>query len=139
MVDGGYTIEEYQVVAQLIERSGFADYLSVSAGQHHPDALAAMVAPMTMPMGFLEYLGAGIRSAVEKIPVFIVGRIKDPVHAESILQRGSADYIIMTRALMADPELPEKVHQGRLEDVRPCITCMQGCTDRTWAQLDLSG
>ena len=68
----------------------------------------------------------------------LVGRIKDPVFADGILQRGSADYCIMTRALMADPEMPNKVMTGRLDDVRPCLTCMQGCTDRTWAQLDLS-
>ena len=138
MVDGGYTVKEYSQVARTIEDSGFADYISVSAGQHHPDGVAAMVAPMAMPMGFLEYLGAGIRSAVEKIPIFIVGRIKDPVLAEAILERGSADYCIMTRALMADPELPNKVQEGRLDDIRPCIACMQGCTDRTWAQLDLT-
>jgi 2,4-dienoyl-CoA reductase-like NADH-dependent reductase (Old Yellow Enzyme family) len=138
MVDGGYTLEEYQVVAQLIERSGYADYLSVSAGQHHPDAVATMVAPMAMPIGFLEFLGAGIRAVVDRVPVFIVGRIKDPVFAEGILERGSADYVIMTRALMADPELPNKAAAGRLEDIRPCIACMQGCTDRTWSQLDLT-
>ena len=86
MVDGGYTIDEYRIVAQLIERSGFADYISVSAGQHHPDGVAAMVAPMAMPLGFLEHLGAGVRSAVEKIPVFIVGRIKDPVQAENVTE-----------------------------------------------------
>jgi thioredoxin reductase len=39
---------------------------------------------------------------------------------------------------MADPELPKKVAEGRLDDIRPCIACMQGCTDRTWAQLDLT-
>jgi 2,4-dienoyl-CoA reductase-like NADH-dependent reductase (Old Yellow Enzyme family)/thioredoxin reductase len=138
MVDGGYTLEEYQVVAQLIERSGLVDYISVSAGQHHPDAVATMVAPMAMPIGFLEFLGAGIRAAVERVPVFIVGRIKDPVFAEGILERGSADYVIMTRALMADPELPNKTAAGQLDDVRPCIACMQGCTDRTWSQLDLT-
>jgi 2,4-dienoyl-CoA reductase-like NADH-dependent reductase (Old Yellow Enzyme family)/thioredoxin reductase len=138
MVDGGYTLDEYQQVARLIEKSGLADYLSVSAGQHHPDGVAAMVAPMAMPMGFLEYLGAGIRGVVEKIPVFIVGRIKDPLLAEGILQRGSADYCIMTRALMADPEMPNKTAEDRLDDIRPCIACMQGCTDRTWAALDLT-
>ncbi|HEY3344620.1 MAG TPA: FAD-dependent oxidoreductase, partial [Anaerolineaceae bacterium] len=137
-VDGGYTLDEYSRVAQMIENSGFADYISVSAGQHHPDGAAVMVAPMAMPMGFLEHLGAGIRAAVQDIPIFIVGRIKDPLLAEDILQRGSADYCIMTRALMADPDLPNKVMEDRLDDVRPCITCMQGCTDRTWSQLDLS-
>ncbi len=138
MVDGGYTVEEYRMVARLVEQTGLVDYISVSAGQHHPDGAAVMVAPMSMPMGFLEYLGAGIRSNLEKLPVFLVGRIKDPFLAEGILQRGSADYCIMTRALMADPELPNKVQEGRLDDIRTCITCMQGCTDRTWSQLDLT-
>lgn len=138
MVDEGYTLDEYQVVARIIEDSSLVDYLSVSAGQHHPEGVATMVAPMAMPMGFLEHLGAGISAAVEDTPIFIVGRIKDPVQAEGILERGSADYCIMTRALMADPELPNKVMTDRLEDVRPCLACMQGCSDRTWAQLDLS-
>jgi 2,4-dienoyl-CoA reductase-like NADH-dependent reductase (Old Yellow Enzyme family)/thioredoxin reductase len=138
MVDGGYTIEEFKIVARVIEDSGYIDYISVSAGQHHPNGVAVMVAPMAMPMGFLEHLGAGIRSAVEKIPIFIVGRINDPIMAESILQRGSADYCIMTRALMADPSFPKKVMEDRKEDIRHCIACMQGCTDRTWAQLDLT-
>jgi 2,4-dienoyl-CoA reductase-like NADH-dependent reductase (Old Yellow Enzyme family)/thioredoxin reductase len=137
-VDGGNTLNEYTVMAQLIEKSGYADYISVTAGLHHPDALAMMVAPMAMPMGFLEHLAAGIRAAVERTPIFIVGRIKDPVFAEAVLRRGSADFVIMTRALMADPELPRKVAEGRLDDIRPCIACMQGCTDRTWAQLDLT-
>ncbi len=138
MIDGGYTLQDYQGVARAIEAAGFADYISVSAGLHHPDGVAAMVAPMAMPMGFLEHLGAGIRSVVQRIPIFIVGRIKDPILAEGILERGSADHVIMTRALMADPQLPNKVMEERLDDIRPCIACMQGCTDRTWAQLDLS-
>ena len=138
MIDGGYTLEDYIQVATDIENCGFADYISVSAGLHHPEGVSVMVAPMSMPPGFLEYLGSGIRSAVSNIPIMLVGRIKDPVFADGILQRGSADYCIMTRALMADPELPEKVMENRLDDIRPCLTCMQGCTDRTWAQLDLS-
>jgi 2,4-dienoyl-CoA reductase-like NADH-dependent reductase (Old Yellow Enzyme family)/thioredoxin reductase len=138
MIDGGYTLEDYIQVAMGIEDSGFADYISVSAGLHHPEGVSVMVAPMSMPPGFLEYLGSGIRAAVSNIPVMLVGRIKDPVFADGILQRGSADYCIMTRALMADPEMPNKVMGHWLEDVRPCLTCMQGCTDRTWAQLDLS-
>jgi 2,4-dienoyl-CoA reductase-like NADH-dependent reductase (Old Yellow Enzyme family)/thioredoxin reductase len=138
LMDGGYSLEDYQLVAKKIEESSFADYISVSAGLHSPQGVAAMVAPMAMPMGFLEYLGAGIRSAIKNIPIFIVGRIKDPLVAEGILQRGSADYCIMTRALMADPELPNKIGEDRLDDIRPCIACMQGCTDRTWSQLDLT-
>lgn len=56
-----------------------------------------------------------------------VGRIIDPAHGEQILADGHADMITMTRALLADPELPQKARDGRVEDIRPCIGCNQGC------------
>ena len=138
MVRGGYMLEDYIPVVQLLDNSGLVDYFSITAGQHHPSAVDKMVAPMSTRPGFLEQLGAGVRAALRTTPVMIVGRINDPYLAESILRRGSADYCIMTRALMADPELPRKALGGQPQDIRRCIACMQGCTDRTWAQLDLS-
>ena len=138
MVSGGYGLPEYQQVARLLEGSGFIDYFSITAGQHHPSAADKMVAPMSTRPGFLEHLGAGIRTVVRATPVMIVGRINDPHLADAILRRGSADYCIMTRALMADPHLPNKVMSGQAGEIRPCIACMQGCTDRTWAKLDLT-
>jgi len=47
--------------------------------------------------------------------------------AETILREGRADFIGMGRASIADPELPNKVAVNRLEDIRPCVGCLQGC------------
>jgi 2,4-dienoyl-CoA reductase (NADPH2) len=45
------------------------------------------------------------------------------VIAERVLAEGKADMVYMARALIADPELPNKAKEGRLEDIRPCMNC----------------
>lgn len=65
---------------------------------------------------------------VVEVPVISVGRIHDPVLAERILREGSADLVAMGRPLLADAELPEKARQGRLAELRRCISC-QSCID----------
>ena len=66
-------------------------------------------------------LAAGIKKAVS-IPVMVVGRL-DPELGEKVLREGMADFIGMTRRLIADPELPNKVAAGRLDDIAPCTAC----------------
>ena len=66
-------------------------------------------------------LAAGIKQAVS-IPVMVVGKL-DPELGEKVLREGKADFIAMTRRLQADPELPNKVAAGRLEDIAPCTAC----------------
>jgi 2,4-dienoyl-CoA reductase (NADPH2) len=62
-----------------------------------------------------------------KIPVWTACRL-DPVIGEEYLQRGSLDFVGMTRRILADPELPNKVREGRLEDIRWCNGCLH-CFD----------
>ena len=72
-------------------------------------------------------------SAVKKVvsvPVMAVGRINDPRVAEDILQKDEADLVVMGRAFLADPDLPNKSAEGRFEDIAPCIACGLGCSGR---------
>ncbi|MBP8980785.1 MAG: FAD-dependent oxidoreductase, partial [Syntrophobacterales bacterium] len=57
------------------------------------------------------------------IPVIAANRINDPVVAEEILAAGQADLVGMARALLADPELPNKAMAGRMDEIVPCIAC----------------
>ncbi len=66
-------------------------------------------------------LSEGIKKAVS-IPVMVVGRL-DPVLGEEVLQKGMADFIGMTRRLIADPDFPNKVAAGKLDDIAPCTAC----------------
>jgi NADPH-dependent 2,4-dienoyl-CoA reductase/sulfur reductase-like enzyme len=71
--------------------------------------------------GDLVPLAETIKKAVE-VPVITVGKI-DALLGEKILEKGSADFIQMARALMADPELPNKAKEGRVDEIQPCIFC----------------
>jgi 2,4-dienoyl-CoA reductase (NADPH2) len=62
-----------------------------------------------------------------KIPVWTACRL-DPVIGEEYLQKGSLDFVGMTRRLLADPDLPNKAKEGRLEDIRWCNGCLH-CFD----------
>ena len=125
LVDGGLTLEDMKEIASIlgakidlfnVSFGNFADYLST----------AVMVSPMAIPLDAFVYLAAGIKEVVD-IPVIAVSRINDPVLAEKILADGYADMVAMTRALLCDPELPNKAKEGKLETIRTCIACGEGC------------
>ena len=64
------------------------------------------------------------------LPVMLSSKIGDPIVANDILKKGQADFIGLGRALLAEPEWPNKVAEGRLDDIRPCIRDMDGCINR---------
>ncbi len=61
------------------------------------------------------------------IPVWTACRI-DAEDGEEYLRKGSLDFVGMTRRILADPEYPNKVREGRLDDIRPCLGCLH-CFD----------
>jgi 2,4-dienoyl-CoA reductase-like NADH-dependent reductase (Old Yellow Enzyme family)/thioredoxin reductase len=128
--DGGYTIDHAKEIAKKLEATGQVNYLFACAGltgtQHVPS--------MYYPLAPFVYIAAAIKEAVE-LPVMVVGRINDSVLAENILANHQADMIAMLRALIADPELPKKVREGRLDEIRKCIACNEGCTFVPWRYI----
>lgn len=67
---------------------------------------------------------------VLSVPVIAANRIKDPIIAEMVLREGRCDLVSMGRALIADPELPNKVKTGDPDDINYCIGCNEGCVQR---------
>lgn len=124
-VAGGRTIEETKAIAVQLEEAG-VDMLHITAGTY--ESSWAIIPPMQIGTGWIVDYAAEVKSVVS-IPVITVGRINDPLLAESILLSGKADLIAMGRASLADPELPNKFLEGRYEDIRQCIGCQQGCLE----------
>ncbi|HLY82902.1 MAG TPA: FAD-dependent oxidoreductase [Acidimicrobiales bacterium] len=120
---GGLTVEEMCAIAQRAERWGVA-YLNVSGGNYtglnHGIGLA-YVAPSYVPQGPNVEYAAAIRRATNGVPVIVAGRIVDLDYAESIIADGSVDMVGLTRALIADPRIVEKVRVGRADTVRKCV------------------
>lgn len=115
---GGYTLEELKDLARLLEKAGI-HALDVLPGWHEDPV---EMVQMSTPQGAWAPLAEEIKKVVN-IPVGAGTRIGDPVVAEQVLQEGKADYVYMARAIIADPELPNKAKEGRLDEIRPCIGC----------------
>lgn len=124
---GGLTLEDAREIAVRLEGTGLIDFMDLSLGTFHN--LYLVEGSMHTPLGYTVPLSAGIRSVVS-LPVFCTNRINDPHLAEKILEDGHADMIGMVRALICDPELPNKARSGKAQDIRHCIACNQGCIGR---------
>ena len=122
-VIGGRGIAETVAVAKRLEAAGI-DLIHVSAGTY--ESSWAIVQPMHIKEGWIADLAAQVKEAVS-IPVQTVGRIKNAEVAEGILAAGKADLVSLARASLADPEFPKKVAEGRINEIRECIGCNQGC------------
>lgn len=137
-VEGGLTIDETKVAAQMLEEEG-ASVIHVSGSIYesifYNSPKMFQIQPMCVPRGCFAHLGEEIKKAVT-IPVILVGRINDPVLADEIIQDGKADLVSMGRALIADPELPNKAEKGKSEEIRKCIAC-NVCTTRVFESLSL--
>lgn len=118
-VEGGLKIAESKEIAKNLEKNG-ADALHISA------CLAASVylnhPPYYAEEGIFVPLAGEIKSVVS-IPVITVGRIRTPHLAHQIIKEEKADLVSMGRALIADPDLPQKACRGKIEEITPCISC----------------
>jgi len=117
-MEGGHTIEDSKRVAQILEKADI-QVINMYTGWH--ESPVPTVQP-SLPKGAFVHLAEKIKSWV-RIPVIATNRINDPLVAEKILAEGKADLIGMGRALLADPELPKKAMEGRVEEIIPCIAC----------------
>ena len=118
----GLNLDDGKEIAERLEATGKLDYLFPCGGGYGP----IHVPPMYYPLGPFVYLSAKIKEVVD-LPVFVTGRINDPVQAEKILANNQADMLCFLRGLIADPELPNKAREGRLEEIRKCLGCNEGC------------
>lgn len=126
MVPWGLSLDGWKEVAHILEEAG-VHALSIYPGWHESREPRHQ---MCVPRGGFVYLAQGVKEAVN-IPVAANVRISDPLLAERILAEGRADLIAMGTPLIADPHLPEKAREGRIEDIRMCTACCNCWDDLT--------
>jgi 2,4-dienoyl-CoA reductase-like NADH-dependent reductase (Old Yellow Enzyme family)/thioredoxin reductase len=118
-VPGGLTVKESIEILKYLVTAG-VDVVQVSAGNDiTPEWICQ---PMFMPQACLADSADQVKKALN-IPVMAVGRINDPLVANEILINGQADLVCIGRGLLADPEMPNKAREGRLDEIRTCIAC----------------
>lgn len=126
LFDGGYDLEEGVRIAKLVEDK--VDLIHVSAGTYQRGF------GITHPSMFTEhgvnvYLAAEIKKHVSK-PVATIGGLNSPEQMEEIIASGKADIVEMARALLADPQLPNKVMENRDDEIVHCLRCFVCMAER---------
>ena len=123
-VPGGLEPEDCKAIALDLEATGLIDLFSIStAGYLDFDRL---IGGMHEEHGY-ELPWSAPASRALATPSFVVGRILTLAEADAIIARGDADMVSMIRATIADPDIVRKTQEGRVDDVRPCLGCNQGC------------
>lgn len=122
---GGIDLDMARDIARRLAASGQVDYLNVSGMTYLQ--FPGWIADMTKPEAMFSDLSKEIKAAVPDTPVCVVSRIGSPELAEKLLAEGKADMVGMVRALIADPELPNKAMAGDLDDIRQCTYSNQSC------------
>ena len=122
----GRDIEEGLEAAKLLESYGY-DALDTDVGTY--DAWWWSHPPMYQEKGlYREY--CELVKKVVKIPVFCAGRMDNPDMALEAIENNVCDVVELARPLLADPDYVNKLRSGRISEIRPCISCHEGCMGR---------
>lgn len=121
----GKDYEEGIEAAKILVEAGY-DALNVDAGTY--DSWFWNHPPMYFEDGMYREFGRMVKNAVE-VPVILAGRLDDPEIAMDALN-GCCDIVSYGRPLLADPYLVDKIKTGHMEDIRPCLSCHDGCMGR---------
>jgi len=121
--DLGNSVDDYIsfIVPRLVEAGIDCFDVSMGSVQHVPDG---MFPALYYPRGYFMYLARLVKNIVA-VPVIGVGRINDMQQAEFHLLRGDCDIVYMGRQMFADRDAPKKYFEGRAEETRRCIGCLQ--------------
>ncbi|WP_220795913.1 FAD-dependent oxidoreductase [Paraclostridium bifermentans] len=124
-VEAGKDIEEGIKAAKILVEAGY-DALNVDAGTY--DSWYWNHPPMYFEEGVYREFGEILKKHVD-VPIILAGRMENPEMAVKEIGK-SCDILSYGRQLLADPEYVEKMRTGRLDEVRPCLGCHEGCMGR---------
>lgn len=123
----GRDTTEGLAVARLLVAAGY-DALDVDVGTY--DSWYWNHPPMYFgKKGIYLEFSQLVKGAVD-VPVIAAGRMDDAELAELALESGLCDLVSLGRPLLADPDLPNKVLTNKIDTIRPCLSCHEGCMGR---------
>jgi 2-enoate reductase len=124
-VEVGKDIEEGIEAAKILVNAGY-DVLNVDAGTY--DSWYWNHPPTYFEDGMYREFGEILKKHVD-VPIILAGRMDDPTMAIDALGK-SCDIVSYGRPLLADPEFVSKIKYDRLDEIRPCVGCHEGCLGR---------
>ncbi|MDR1903922.1 MAG: FAD-dependent oxidoreductase [Treponema sp.] len=133
-VSDGLTDDECDEIARRYEAAG-CDYLDISGGA--TDVFTKLMETERYEQGDRVSFAARIKKAVS-IPVGAVGALREPEFCDKLIKEGTVDFLSLGRTLICDPYWPEKAASGRANEIRPCLSYFDGCTNRLFDSCAIS-
>lgn len=131
-IAGGIDLGYAKVVAKRLVEEGCADALDITGGNY--DSIEHIVPPIyTAAEEGKFFRHASEIKKVVGVPVISGGLVITPTVALDAVKNGFVDAVFIGRQLIADPEWPRKVKEGRLDEIRPCIACNECVGSRLFA------
>jgi 2,4-dienoyl-CoA reductase (NADPH2) len=118
---GGMTVDDTLEIVEALQEAAPVDYVSITAGMR-----SGYVKDSSWDEGFALGHAERVKQIVD-VPVIAAGRIRLPDLAERALAAGQVDFVAIGRAMLVDPEWPDKARTGRADQIRPCIGIVQDC------------
>ena len=135
---GGIDAEDAARIVGLLESEGLINFVTGSQGSYY--SLPAMLPAMDRPLGSMlpssSRIVSGARRATRILTPALVRTLEE---AEQMLRDDLGDMIVLQRAHIADPDLVRKTREGRVDEIRPCINCNQGCVGGLLSPANLLG
>ncbi|HMG99595.1 MAG TPA: FAD-dependent oxidoreductase [Gaiellales bacterium] len=129
---------ETAAILRTLAGEGLIDYASAVIGDSASYLGAAWIVPPPPIARDAIREPAGVLRTGLSVPLIATSRIHEPIEAEALLAAGAADAVGMTRALIADPDLPRRLVEGREEERILCTGCNQGCIGHYHLGLTIS-
>lgn len=127
---GGRRIDGTQEIVAYMDALGCLDYFSVSGATGEPVSIGQKVIPsFDAPQAVYRQYAVDLKKVTDK-PILLAGRIQEPEIADQLIADGVCDLAGMTRALIADPHLPNKLWGTNKTSIKPCVAMQQGCIGR---------
>ena len=120
--DGLQATDEGIRFVELLNAEGLCDLWSVKIGDYEEWGEDAGTSRFRKS-GWMTPFVKQVKGVVGDTPVVVNGRLTSPDDMVRLINAGVADIIGAARPSIADPFLPKKIEEGRLDDIRECIGC----------------
>ena len=124
----GWPIEDVIRFSHMVE--GIVDIIQISSGDYH-NSEHYCFSDILMPHFCNVPVAKALKEAGVKTAISVVGANDDPQEMERLVAEGIVDFIAIGRGALADSDMPRKILQGKEEDIRPCIRCVD-CMGRIY-------
>lgn len=134
----GTSGEDSIKIIQHLQELEILDYWSMVIGSSATYKGSSYIVPPSTDSAYELFEGIPrMKEVVNDTPIIITSRIYTPEIAEDLMHKYEVDVVGMTRALIADPHFPNKILEGKDEQIIPCIACNQGCIGRYQEHLPI--